>query len=687
MSSLFWQFVSRTSETEFIFALFHLLLACLTLLVLLSWLRREPEWIKPEAHRLLSLAFSLFVLEFALATFHFGAEFFLGSQWNRSVFMKLSQALEGAAPLFASAGLLASFGLPVSRRVTRWAIAGGAIITALLVIDLLVPTPTVLEGVAFHTLAMVATDVLSYATIGVAAFLLLSSGRAGVMPSTLALLLLLGGGGAHLLHLAWDSQWSAVCWHAEQHLVSFSLVAFAWALGERSVNLFDRVFVRLNLTFILLASLMILSTVSLERFQYIKITEERSLSLAEFLRGYLAFYSDRGEKLETILEHPEVMRRIVVSFGELPDFRRLEIRVGGGQAVYEYEADRSISQRIVLGSLPLPDSGRARTDEDVPARTSFRMIRLPIYPDRGTPDTIELYGGMESLNRYLGSYIIVIYSLFTVMVAASVVVVGIIVSNADHAIHKQHTEIEGIERQLAQAAKLASIGELAGGVAHEINNPVTGILSTATHLAGKRRDTSLTERDREDLRLIETQAERISDTVTKLLTFSRQSRMEISPVDVNEIIEKALSLIQFRLKNTSIVLRREPAPALPRILSDSNRLTEVFVNLMNNAIDAMPEGGVLTLRSEAQDTQHVRVIVSDTGAGIEPSLLERIFDPFFTTKEPGKGTGLGLSISHGIIKGHQGEILVESEPDRGTTFTVVLPTGVSLNAEANPGRG
>ena len=226
---------------------------------------------------------------------------------------------------------------------------------------------------------------------------------------------------------------------------------------------------------------------------------------------------------------------------------------------------------------------------------------------------------------------------------------------------------------MLQAAKLASIGELAGGVAHEINNPVTGILSTSTHLIDKRRDTSLTSRDKQELRLIAEQAERISDIVTKLLTFSRQSRMELTVCDVNTVIERAISLSEFRLKGSAVVLERELNADLPPVLCDPNRLTEVFVNLMNNAIDAMQPVGTLTVGTGQAGNGRVRIAVSDTGSGIDPALIQRIFDPFFTTKEPGKGTGLGLAISHGIVRGHQGEFHVQSTPGRGSTFTVLLP--------------
>jgi signal transduction histidine kinase len=676
MSPLLWQLVDHTAETEFIFALFHLLLAGLGLLILLRWLGRSSQQLNPPARLLLTIGFSLFALDFATTTTYYGMAFFFDRQWNRLLLMWLARALAGSAMMLSAAGLVASVRENWSRRVTGCAIGGCSAIAGLLLLDFSLPG-SVIRGIAFHTVAMEATDVLATLAVAAAMFLIVIQGQKWREPALLALFFLLSSGLVHLLHLFLDSAWSNLCWHVEEHLLSFSLVSFAWALGERSANLFDRVFVRLNLSFIFLASIMILSTVGMERFQYARLAEERSMNLAEYLRGYLTFYEGRGENLETLLQHPEVLRRIIVGFGELPDFQRVEIFLGGNHAVFRYSPDGTIAQQIGPWSAPVEDADRTGANEDAPARTSFRMIQLPVYPERENQDRIEFYGGMQYINRHIGSYIVVIYLLFTVMVATSILVVGIIVRNADLSIQKQHVEIEEISRQLLQAAKLASIGELAGGVAHEINNPVTGILSTATHLIDKRRDTNLTSRDKQELGLIAEQAERISDIVTKLLTFSRQSRMELTICDVNTVIERAISLIEFRLKGSTVILRREFNANLPPLLCDANRLTEVFVNLMNNAIDAMQPAGTLTVETGEAGNGDVRIAVSDTGSGIDPALMQRIFDPFFTTKELGKGTGLGLSISHGIVRGHQGEIRVESTPGRGSTFIVLLPARIS----------
>jgi len=577
--------------------------------------------------------------------------------------------------MLSAGGLVVSVRQDWSRRVTVYAICGCSAIAGLLLLDFSPLPPSVIGGIPFHTVAMEAANVIATLAVAAAIYFLAGQGQKWREPALLALLFLLSSGLVHPVHLFLETPWANAWWHLEEHLLSFSLVTFAWALGEHSVNLFDRVFVRLNVSFILLASIMILSTVGMERFQYARLAEERSMNLAEYLRGYVTFYQGRGENLETILQHPEVLRRIIVGFGELPDFQRVEIFLGSDQGVFRYSPDGAISQQVGLARVE--DADRTGADEEAPSRTSFRMIQIPVYPELASRDRIEFYGGMQYINRRIGSYIVVIYLLFTVMVTISIVVVGVIVRHADISMQKQTAEIEQISSQLLQAAKLASIGELAGGVAHEINNPVTGILSTSTHLIDKRRDTNLTSRDKQELQLIAEQAERISDIVTKLLTFSRQSRMELTLCDVNTVIERAISLIEFRLRGSGVALDRELNSDLPLVLCDANRLTEVFVNLMNNALDAMPTGGTLTVGTGQAGNGQVRAAVSDTGGGIDPDLMQRIFDPFFTTKGPGEGTGLGLSISHGIVRGHQGEIHVQSAPGQGSTFTVLLPVRTS----------
>jgi hypothetical protein len=226
-----------------------------------------------------------------------------------------------------------------------------------------------------------------------------------------------------------------------------------------------------------------------------------------------------------------------------------------------------------------------------------------------------------------------------------------------------------LEEQLQHAEKMASVGLLAAGVAHEVNTPLAGISSYTQLLRGQ-----IEEKDprQQVLEKIEKQSFRAAKIINSLLNFSRSSGTEFERVDVNKIIADVLSLVEHQLEGSRIRVRRELAGSLPAIRGNENRLQQVFFNLVLNARDAMPSGGWLTLRSYAEgDT--VVAEVADTGHGIRREDIRRIYDPFFTTKGIGRGTGLGLSVSYGIVQEHGGAIFVDSTPGQGTTFQVALP--------------
>ncbi len=233
-----------------------------------------------------------------------------------------------------------------------------------------------------------------------------------------------------------------------------------------------------------------------------------------------------------------------------------------------------------------------------------------------------------------------------------------------------------LEEQLQHSEKMASVGLLAAGVAHEVNTPLAGISSYTQLLRGQ-----LDEQDPRQLVLekIEKQSFRAAKIVNGLLNFSRSSGTEFDRVDVNKVLADVLALVEHQLEGSRIRVRRELAPHLPAIRGNENRIQQVFFNLILNARDAMPSGGWLTLRTHADDDTVV-VEVSDTGHGIRREHLRRIYDPFFTTKGIGKGTGLGLSVSYGIVQEHGGAIFVESDPGQGTTFQVALPALVLAEA-------
>ncbi len=226
-----------------------------------------------------------------------------------------------------------------------------------------------------------------------------------------------------------------------------------------------------------------------------------------------------------------------------------------------------------------------------------------------------------------------------------------------------------LEEQLQQREKLSSLGLLAAGVAHEVNTPLAGI-SSYTQMLLKQFPTD--DPRRALLEKIETQVLRASQIVQNLLNFARMERPTVSELDIRKVLEDTLQLLEPQLRDTRIEVVKRYAEELPPILGDATKLQQVFMNLILNARDAMPEGGRLTLAAYLSDGQ-VCVDVEDTGVGIPPEHLARIYDPFFTTKGVGRGTGLGLALSYGIVQEHAGRIFVQSQVGRGTRFTIALP--------------
>ncbi len=232
--------------------------------------------------------------------------------------------------------------------------------------------------------------------------------------------------------------------------------------------------------------------------------------------------------------------------------------------------------------------------------------------------------------------------------------------------------------QLVQAAKLASVGELAAGIAHEINNPLAIIAEEAGVLADAL-DPELDLEDeepvdfREHLAAIREAVFRCRDITRKLLTFVRKTEVQVEEHDLHAILDEVLdSLVANELTLAHVAVEKRFGPTSPRVLTDRNQLIQVLVNLVKNAVDAMPEGGCVTVTTHLRGDR-VAVSIRDTGCGIPREALERVFMPFFTTKDPGKGTGLGLSVSYSIIRNFGGDFYVESAPGVGSTFTIELP--------------
>jgi two-component system NtrC family sensor kinase len=243
-------------------------------------------------------------------------------------------------------------------------------------------------------------------------------------------------------------------------------------------------------------------------------------------------------------------------------------------------------------------------------------------------------------------------------------------------VEQKTQELKRADEQMIQAEKLASTGKLAAIVAHEINNPLAGILTYAKLLKKwvAECDESKKEQIRSSLDLIESESRRCGDIVKNLLVFARAAPMNPSLSDLNAVLDRCLRLVHHQLDIAGIQPRLDLDRTLPAVLCDVSHIEQALLALMMNSIEAMPHGGNLRLASRhSPETKEVIIQVQDDGAGIAPEALPKLFEPFFTTRERGHSLGLGLAISHNIIERHRGRIEVQSQPGHGTVFTITLP--------------
>jgi len=249
---------------------------------------------------------------------------------------------------------------------------------------------------------------------------------------------------------------------------------------------------------------------------------------------------------------------------------------------------------------------------------------------------------------------------------------------------QSHKDLRDAQQQLIQSEKMASVGQLAAGVAHEINNPLGTILLYSHMILEK-----LEQKDsrREELDTIAKEASRCRDIVRGLLDFARQRKLQVENVEVNKILEEVISLVRAQPAFQKVEIEKKLRPSLPGTGGDPVQLKEVFLNILSNAGEAMPEGGKVTVVSRFHEagSHPIEVMIRDTGQGIPQENLDKIFMPFFTTKKIGQGTGLGLAIAYGIVKMHRGSIDVQSKVGEGTTFWVKLPAAASSKGQETVG--
>jgi signal transduction histidine kinase len=236
------------------------------------------------------------------------------------------------------------------------------------------------------------------------------------------------------------------------------------------------------------------------------------------------------------------------------------------------------------------------------------------------------------------------------------------------AILRDITERTRLEEQLQRTERIAELGTVASGMAHEIGTPMNVILGRAEYLLDRVTD----EPVKKGLQTIVAQVERITRVMNQLLSFARRKPPRPGPLRLQAVVETSLEMFHERLSNHQVQVDLQVDAGSPNVLGDSDQISQVMINLIMNALHAMPEGGTLRIALGSEKGM-AKLTVSDTGHGISDDVVKKIFDPFFTTKEFGKGTGLGLTVVKGIIEEHHGSIEVESEPGKGTTFTVLLP--------------
>ena len=292
-----------------------------------------------------------------------------------------------------------------------------------------------------------------------------------------------------------------------------------------------------------------------------------------------------------------------------------------------------------------------------PSRSDHRQHRAGFSK---APQTRSMGGGRELFGlRKDGSEIPVEIGLTPIQLATGM---GVLASIVDISERKR------LEMQLRRAERLAELGTLASGMAHEIGTPMNVILGRAEYLLQRTADEGM----KKGLATIVTQVERITKVMNQLLAFARRRTPERGAVDFGEIVDDTLEMFEERIAHSRITVEKVIEANMPTVCADRDQLIQVLINLVMNSIHAMPEGGRLSLSLD-RETSHMRLGVSDTGHGMSEEICSRVFEPFFTTKEFGKGTGLGLTVVKGIIEEHGGTISVESAVDKGTTFWIRLP--------------
>jgi two-component system NtrC family sensor kinase len=368
-------------------------------------------------------------------------------------------------------------------------------------------------------------------------------------------------------------------------------------------------------------------------------------------QGALADITERRAIEKRLHQQQEFARRLVDSFPDLifvvDTQRRYTFVSPKVLEVLGYETQEAIG--MVFGDRTHPedrDATLAAFDELIHGKRNFASIEIRVRHKLG--EWRRLRANFSPLFNVNGE------------------IDGVVISGRDI------TEVKRLEEQLIQAEKLAAMGQMLAGVAHELNNPLTAILGASELLRDR---AGVDENTKRQLDMTHRQARRAARIVQNLLEFSRPAASQKKALDLNAVVDRTLQLHEHSLRRNSVEVDFKPYPGLPSTVGDANQLIQVFLNLVSNAEQAIREirpAGRIQIRL-GQSGPRIFATVQDDGAGIKPEALAKIFDPFFTTKSNGRGTGLGLSVSYGIIKEHAGKIDVRSTPGKGTSFHVEFP--------------
>jgi two-component system NtrC family sensor kinase len=357
----------------------------------------------------------------------------------------------------------------------------------------------------------------------------------------------------------------------------------------------------------------------------------------------------------------EALRQIVDAIGGV------RISDAGGRVAFS--SMRNAAGRIVRVSTPIrnePSCASAACHVHSPAQAV--LGRLDIELSLASSDAASRQTRMQ--------FIAIAAVIIALTLGTTRILVSKLVGVPVRALEAKTAELQVAQRQMIEAEKLTSLGKLAAVVAHEINNPLSGILCDAKLMRkwidrGDSLDAHASD-VKESLELIESESKRCGELVRNLLTFARVAPMNVSDVELNRLVHQCIKLVKQKMALAGIDAQLDLDVTLPTVRGDAGQLEQLLLALIMNAVDAMPHDGELRVVTR-HDAGHVVAQIIDNGTGIDPALLPRLFDPFVTTKEVGKGVGLGLAISRSIVERHQGSIKVQSEPGKGTTFTITLP--------------